>query len=167
MDWLKHAHSTSKKAIAKDFDTGDDVRVWFKILEQGKERLGQFEGVVIRVRGAGSAKTFTVRRITHGVGVERVFPLDAPVIDKVEVLRRGKTKRSRLYFLRDVVKKTRLATAEGPEGAGASDRAAAAAEKPAAVPPAGDRPTAIEGAREKPEAVAAAEKPAAGDRTRS
>lgn len=163
MDWLKHAHSTSKKAVAKDFDTGDDVRVWFKILEQGKERLGQFEGVVIRVRGAGSAKTFTVRRITHGVGVERVFPLDAPVIDKVEVLRRGKTKRSRLYFLRDVVKKTRLATAEG---AGAGDRAAAT-EKPAAVPPAGDRPAAIEGAREKPEAVAAAEKPAVGDRARS
>ncbi len=165
MDWLKHAHSTSKKAVAKDFDTGDDVRVWFKILEQGKERLGQFEGVVIRVRGAGSAKTFTVRRITHGVGVERVFPLDAPVIDKVEVLRRGKTKRSRLYYLRDVVKKTRLATAEGSGGAGASNRAAA--EKPAAVPPAADRPAAIEGAREKSEAVAAAEKPAVGDRTRS
>jgi len=62
MDWLKHAHSTSKKSVAKDFDTGDDVRVWFKILEQGKERLGQFEGVVIRVRGAGPRPSATMIR---------------------------------------------------------------------------------------------------------
>jgi len=165
MDWLKYAHSTSKKSTARDFDTGDDVRVWFKILEQGKERLGQFEGIVIRVRGAGYAKTFTVRRLTHGVGVERVFPLDAPVIDKVEVLRRGKTKRSRLYYLRDVVKKTRLATADDPQGPNATPSAASA--KPAVAAPVANRPTATEGAREKSEAVAAAEKPAVGDRAQS
>ena len=114
MDWLKLVHGT-KPAASFAFTPGDDVRVWFKILEQGKERLGQFEGIVLRIRGAGPSKTFTVRRITHGVGVERVFPFDAPIIDRVELLRSGKTKRSRLYFLRHVVKKTRLEEAEAPE----------------------------------------------------
>ena len=114
MDWLKLVHGT-KPAPSFAFTPGDDVRVWFKILEQGKERLGQFEGIVLRIRGAGPSKTFTVRRITHGVGVERVFPFDAPIIDRVELLRSGKTKRSRLYFLRHVVKKTRLEEAEAPE----------------------------------------------------
>ena len=117
MEWLKLIHGTSQTS-AFAFTPGDDVRVWFKILEQGKERLGQFEGIVIRVRGSGPSKTFTVRRLTHGVGVERVFPFDAPIIDRVEVLRSGKVKRSRLYYLRHVVKRTRLASAEGPEGAG-------------------------------------------------
>ena len=149
MEWLKLVHGTPT-ARAPLFDTGDDVRVWFKILEQGKERLGQFEGVVIRVRGSGLSQTFTVRRLTHGVGVERVFPADAPIIDRIEVLRRGKTKRSRLYFLRRVVKKTRLASAEAPEGAGSS-----------AVEP--STSTAHEAALEKPEeTVAATDQPPAG-----
>ena len=116
MDWLKLVHGT-KPAPSFAFTPGDDVRVWFKILEQGKERLGQFEGIVIRIRGSGPSKTFTVRRLTHGVGVERVFPFDAPIIDRVELLRSGKTKRSRLYFLRHVVKKTRLEAIESPESA--------------------------------------------------
>ena len=120
MDWLKLIHA-AKPAAPSTFTPGDDVRVWFKILEQGKERLGQFEGIVIRIRGAGPSKTFTVRRMTHGVGVERVFPFDAPVIDRVEVIRSGKAKRSRLYFLRHVVKKTRLEEAEGPEAAAAEN----------------------------------------------
>jgi len=118
---------------------GDDVRVWFKLREQGKERLAQFEGVVIRVRGAGASKTFTVRRLTHGVGVERVFPLDAPVVSRVEVLRRGKVRRSRLYFLRNMVKSTRLASVEEPSGpSGTSDEprnAVAAGAPPADQPP--------------------------------
>jgi large subunit ribosomal protein L19 len=124
MDWLQLIHGP-KAAARFSCTPGDDVRVWFKIAEQGKERLGQFEGIVIRVRGSGPSKTFTVRRLTHGVGVERVFPFDAPVIDRVELLRSGKAKRSRLYFLRHVVKKTRLEEAEGPEAA-ASEKAAAA-----------------------------------------
>lgn len=123
MDWLKRIHTAPPKVNLKAFDTGDDVRVWFKILEQGKERLGQFEGVVIRVRGAGPSKTFTVRRLTYGIGVERVFPVDAPIIERVEVLRHGKTKRSRLYFLRHVVKKTRLESADGPESPAAGKAA--------------------------------------------
>ena len=116
MEWLKLIHGT-KPAGMIAFSTGDDVRVWYRILEQGKERLGQFEGIVIRVRGSGPSKTFTVRRVTHGVGVERVFPFDAPIIDRVELLRSGKAKRARLYYLRHVVKKTRLAAADSPAGA--------------------------------------------------
>ncbi|MBI4003611.1 MAG: 50S ribosomal protein L19 [Candidatus Omnitrophica bacterium] len=136
MDWLKLIHGTTPASPCA-FTPGDDVRVWFRILEQGKERLGQFEGIVIRVRGSGPSRTFTVRRMTHGVGVERVFPFDAPVIDRVELLRSGKAKRSRLYFLRHVVKKTRLEAAEGPEGASAEKdsatepEAALAKEEPA------------------------------------
>lgn len=130
MEWLKLVHGAPRPSAGSTFGPGDDVRVWFKLREQGKERLAQFEGVVIRVRGSGASRTFTVRRLTHGVGVERVFPMDAPIIDRVEVLRRGKVRRSRLYFLRRVVKSTRLASAEeqttgsGP-GAGASSGKAA------------------------------------------
>lgn len=117
MEWLKLVHETSPPAVG--FKSGDEVRVWFKILEQGKERLGQFEGTVIRCRGSGVSKTFTVRRVTHGEGVERVFPMDAPTIARIEVLRQGRVRRSRLYFLRTVIGKTRIASAE-TAGAGPS-----------------------------------------------
>ncbi len=132
MDWREVVHGAHpRQAPATErFTPGDDVRVWFKIVEQGKERLGQFEGVVIRLRGAGPSRTMTVRRMTHGVGVERVFPMDAPIIERVEVLRHGKAKRSRLYFLRRVVRSWRLETEAGledvPPGA-AHDSAAPAA----------------------------------------
>jgi large subunit ribosomal protein L19 len=112
MDWLKLIHGSEATARSPSFDTGDEIRVWYKILEQGKERLGQFQGVVIRFRGSGPSKTFTVRRVTFGEGVERVFPLDAKVISKIELLRQGKVKRSRLYYLRSVIGKTRIAGSE-------------------------------------------------------
>lgn len=110
MDWLKLVHGTSPSP-APAVRPGDEVRVWYRILEQGKERLGQFEGIVIRARGAGPSKTFTVRRVTHGEGVERCFPVDAKVISRIEVMRQGKVRRARLYFLRTKVGKTRIASA--------------------------------------------------------
>ena len=116
-EWLKLVHSTPTPAAGDTFRPGDEVRVWFRILEQGKERLGQFEGIVIRCRGSGPSKTFTVRRVTYGEGVERVFPMDARIISRIEVLRQGKVKRSRLYFLRTVVGKTRIASAGTTTGA--------------------------------------------------
>ena len=139
MDWLTLIHGATNRPAPLAFRTGDEVRVWFKILEQGKERLGQFEGLVIRVRGSGASKTFTVRRVTHGEGVERIFPADAKTIARIEVLRRGRVKRSRLYFLRRTVGKTRIASAEGPGGststastgsAGGSNKAAAPERSP-------------------------------------
>ncbi len=144
MDWMKLVHPTRKSISLEPFGPGDDVRVWYKILEQGKERLGQFEGVVIRYRGAGASKTFTVRRVTYGVGVERVFPVDAPVIERVEVLRHGKTKRARLYFLRHVVGSARLKTAEGLA------RASAAAVPPAPATPVEKAEDAVAAVPEKP-----------------
>ena len=110
MDWMTLIHGTANTPPAA-FSPGDEIRVWYRILEQGKERLGQFEGIVIRVRGAGPAKTFTVLRVTHGEGVERIFPIDSKTVSKIEVLRQGKVKRARLYYLRDVIGKTRIAAA--------------------------------------------------------
>ena len=112
MDWMKLVHGDAKPASSVSFQTGDEIRVWYRILEQGKERLGQFEGVVIRCRGSGPSRTFTVRRVTYGEGVERVFPFDGKTIARIELLRQGRVKRSRLYFLRRVVGKTRIAAAQ-------------------------------------------------------
>ena len=118
MDWLQLIHRDTPQVTTDNCRPGDEVRVWFKIYEQDKERLAQFEGVLIRSRGGGASKTLTVRRVTYGEGVERNFPLNPRVVSRVEVLRRGKVKRSRLYFLRAVIGKTRIASGEGPGAAG-------------------------------------------------
>lgn len=114
MNWLQLVHGSESPKPLTAFKVGDEIRVWYRIMEQGKERLGQFEGIVIRYRGEGHAKTFTVRRVTFGEGVERVFPLDGKSIKRIELLRSGKVKRSRLYYLRTIIGKTRIAAAEGP-----------------------------------------------------
>jgi large subunit ribosomal protein L19 len=87
------------------FGPGDTVRVSVKVVEGEKERLQAFEGVVIRKRGSGAGASFTVRRISYGVGVERTFPLHSPRIDKVQVLRRARVRRAKLYYLRDLAGK--------------------------------------------------------------
>jgi large subunit ribosomal protein L19 len=83
-----------------DFGPGDTVRVHAKVVEGDRERIQVFEGVVIRRRNAGSSSNFTVRRVTHGVGVERTFPIYSPRLDKVEVTRKGSVRRAKLYYLR-------------------------------------------------------------------
>ena len=83
-----------------EFGPGDTVRVHAKVVEGDRERIQVFEGAVIRKRNAGSGSNFTVRRITHDVGVERTFPLHSPRVEKVEVVRRGKVRRAKLYYLR-------------------------------------------------------------------
>lgn len=82
------------------FRPGDTVKVHLKVVEGGRERIQLFEGVVIKRRGGGMRETFTVRRISYGVGVERTLPLHSPRIDKIEVVRRGKVRRARLFYLR-------------------------------------------------------------------
>jgi large subunit ribosomal protein L19 len=89
-----------KKSIPS-FRVGDQVRVLLKIIEGDSERIQAFEGTVIRLRGHGLSKTFTVRKISFGVGVERTLPLHSPRIDKIEVVRSGHVRRARLYFLRE------------------------------------------------------------------
>lgn len=85
-----------------DFRAGDTVRVHVKIKEGDKERIQAFEGAVIRIRKGGINSTFTVRKISFGQGVERIFPLHSPVIDKIEVTRTGRVRRAKLYYLRNL-----------------------------------------------------------------
>ena len=85
-----------------DFRAGDSVRVHARIVEGSRERIQVFEGVVIKRRGGGISETFTVRKISSGVGVERTFPLHTPKIEKIEVKRRGKVRRAKLYYLRSL-----------------------------------------------------------------
>ena len=105
MDALKLIAGDSVKAEAPVFSIGDTVRVDVKIREGDRERIQAFEGTVIAKKGSGVAETFTVRRVAYGVGVERVFPLNSPNVAAVKVVRYGKVRRSKLYYLRDRVGK--------------------------------------------------------------
>jgi large subunit ribosomal protein L19 len=92
-----------QKRLKKDipeFRPGDTVRVSVRIREGDKERIQDYEGVVIRRKGSGLRETFTVRRVSYGVGMERIFPLHAPAIEKIAVVRRGRVRRAKLYYLR-------------------------------------------------------------------
>lgn len=100
MEQIKRIEKDYEKTDLPEFNSGDLVRVHTKISEGGKTRIQRFQGTVIRVRGTGLGKTFTVRKMTEGVGVERTFPLNSPNISKIELLRRGKVRRSKLYYLR-------------------------------------------------------------------
>ncbi len=86
-----------------DFSVGDTVKVSVKVREGDRERIQVFEGIVIKRRGGGIQESYTVRRISHGIGVERVFAVHSPMVDKIEVSRRGRARRSRLYYLRERV----------------------------------------------------------------
>lgn len=105
MDALKLIAQDSLKAEVPSFEVGDSVRVHVKIKEGDRERIQVFEGTVIAKKHGGVAETFTVRRLSHGCGVERVFPIHSPNVDKVEVIRQGRVRRAKLYYLRDRVGK--------------------------------------------------------------
>lgn len=105
MDALKQIAQSSMKENVPEFAIGDTVRVDVKIREGDRERIQAFEGTVIAKKGSGVAETFTVRRVSYGVGVERVFPLHSPNVEAVKVIRKGKVRRSKLYYLRDRVGK--------------------------------------------------------------
>lgn len=105
MDALKLISDASLKTEVPSVEVGETVKVHVKIREGERERIQTFEGTVIAVKGSGVAKTFTVRRVSYGVGVERVFPLHSPNVAKVDHIRYGKVRRSKLYYLRDRVGK--------------------------------------------------------------
>src|SRR3954447_14384706 len=94
--------SQRRQASLPEFRPGDSIKVWAKIREGEKTRLQAFEGVCIRRASKGSRSTFTVRKISYGVGVERIFPDNSPNIDKIEVIARGRVHQARLYYLRDL-----------------------------------------------------------------
>lgn len=87
------------------FQVGDNVKVHYKIIEGSRERVQVFQGVIIRIHGAGARETFTVRKISFAVGVERTFPVHSPKIDHIEIVSRAKVRRAKLYFLRDKIGK--------------------------------------------------------------
>lgn len=104
MDAIKYVQEQlAKKIDFPKFRSGDAVAVSYRIIEGNKERIQIFKGNVIQIKGTGATKTFTVRKISSGVGVERIFPFTSPAISEIEVLKRGKVRRSRLYYLRDAI----------------------------------------------------------------
>ncbi|MBQ7597459.1 MAG: 50S ribosomal protein L19 [Clostridia bacterium] len=105
MDALKLISDSSLKAEIPVIEIGSTVRVHVKIREGERERIQMFEGTVIAKKGSGISSTFTVRRVSYGVGVERVFPVHSPNVVAVDTIRRGKVRRSKLYYLRDRVGK--------------------------------------------------------------
>lgn len=105
MDALKLISEASMKQDVPAVEIGDTVKVHVRIKEGDKSRIQVFEGTVIAKKHGGISETFTVRRVAHGCGIERVFPLHSPVVDKVELVRHGKVRRAKLYYLRDRVGK--------------------------------------------------------------
>lgn len=105
MDAIKAISQESLKTEIPQFNVGDTVRIDVNIREGERERIQQFEGTVIARKGSGVSETFTVRRVSYGVGVERVFPLHSPNVKAVKVVRQGRVRRAKLYYLRDRVGK--------------------------------------------------------------
>lgn len=99
---LKDVEAPYLRTDIPDFRPGDTVRVHVRVIEGSKERIQLFQGVVIARRGGGTREMFTVRKISSGVGVERIFPLQSPTLERIEVARRGKVRRAKLYYLRDL-----------------------------------------------------------------
>src|SRR5580698_9841127 len=119
--------SQRRGSTLPEFRPGDSIKVWAKIREGEKTRLQAFEGVCIRRVSKGARSTFTVRKISYGVGVERIFPDNSPNIDKVEVIQRGRVHQSRLYYLRDLSgKAARIKEREGDQQETAAPEAATA-----------------------------------------
>ena len=113
MNQLERIQRSLVKKTVPNFEIGDTVRVHAKVVEGDKERIQVFEGVVIARKGARNSETFTVRKISYGVGVERIFPVHSPIVTRVDVVRQGKVRRAKLYYLR--AKKGRTAKLEDRE----------------------------------------------------
>jgi large subunit ribosomal protein L19 len=101
MDLIRILDEETMRDDLPEFEPGDTVRVRLRITEGGRDRVQEFEGVVISRKGKGGGASFTVRRVSYGVGVERTFPLHSPRIENIEVVRRGSVRRAKLYYLRD------------------------------------------------------------------
>ena len=132
MDKITSFNQKNLATIIPELKSGMKVKVWQKIKEGGKERLQAFEGVVIAVKhGRGKTGTFTVRKISSGVGVERVFPFHAPTIEKVEILSQAKVRRAKLYYLRGRIgKKSKMKQKELAEAVAPAEKS----EKPEVMP---------------------------------
>jgi large subunit ribosomal protein L19 len=122
---------------APEFKPGDQIRVYFKIVEGDSERVQAFEGTVLRDRGAGLSRTITVRKLSFGIGVERIFLLNSPRIEKIEIVKKGRVRRSRLYYLRGLSgKSARIEEEKAKAQPAAAAQPAEAAPQQAAEQPA-------------------------------
>lgn len=126
MNQLERIQRSLVKKTMPVFEIGDTVRVHVKVVEGDKERIQVFEGVVIARKGGRNSETFTVRKISYGVGVERIFPVHSPIVTRVDVMRQGKVRRAKLYYLR--AKKGRMAKLEDREFVQANVTPVAAAQ---------------------------------------
>ncbi len=142
--------SQRRQASLPEFRPGDSIKVWAKIREGEKTRLQAFEGVCIRRVSKGSRSTFTVRKISYGVGVERIFPDNSPNIDKVEVIQRGRVNQARLYYLRDLSGKAARIKERESKHEGKTDEVETAAPAAAGEAGAEGAEPAAEGAKKKP-----------------
>lgn len=106
MDKLKLVEETQVRDDYPDFRAGDTINVHYRVREGEKERIQQYQGVVLSIRGKGANKTVMVRKVSQNVGVERIFPLNSPFIAKIQVVKRAKVRRSKIYFLRNLKGKT-------------------------------------------------------------
>ena len=104
-DIIKAIEDAQLKSEVTDFRVGDTVKVYAKVIEGSRERIQVFEGTVLKRHNGGARETFTVRKFSNGVGVEKTWPVHSPIIDKIEVVRRGKARRAKLFYLRDRVGK--------------------------------------------------------------
>ena len=104
-DIIREIEAAQLKESVDDFNVGDTVKVYGKIKEGNRERIQVFEGTVLKIQGGGNRTTFTVRKVSNGVGVEKTWPLHSPNVEKVEVVRRGKVRRAKLYYLRGLTGK--------------------------------------------------------------
>lgn len=141
MNRLQRLEQTYPTNTLPDFEIGDNVRVHVKVIEGEKERVQVFEGIVIARKGKKFSETFTVRKISYSVGVERIFPVNSPNIAKVEVVRKGKVRRAKLYYLRDKIgKKAKVAEREYSRVV-KGQRSATVASKPTEAEPVADEAT--------------------------
>ena len=106
MNLINEIENNQLKTDLPELNSGDSVKVNVKVSEGNRERIQTFEGVSISINGVGSSKTITVRKLSFGVGVERIFPVHAPIVESIEIQRKGKVRRSKLYYLRDRIGKS-------------------------------------------------------------
>ena len=149
MNVLDAVDAASLRKDIPNFRPGDELKVHVRVIEGNKSRVQIFQGLVIGRRGSGIRETFTIRKISYGVGVERVFPVHAPVIEKIELVRKGEVRRAKLYYLRDLRgKAAKIRERRGGEEPETIYAEAASAEVPAAEP----EVQVTEEASEKPQA---------------
>jgi large subunit ribosomal protein L19 len=154
MNQLERIQRSLVKKTVPTFEIGDTVRVHVKVVEGDKERIQVFEGVVIARKGGRNSETFTVRKISYGVGVERIFPVHSPIVTRVDVVRQGKVRRAKLYYLR--AKKGRTAKLEDREFVQAESAPVAGAKSIEPEAPADEKKAEPAAAKAKPAAKAEA-----------